>query len=70
MEKVVQCECGFEARAEDETELVVQVQRHASESHGMALSAEHALLVVFRAQLDETVRFAGEAGDDISRKGI
>lgn len=50
---VLHCDCGFEARAAGEDELVAQVQRHASEAHGMALSHDEALLLAFRAELDE-----------------
>jgi hypothetical protein len=53
VERVLQCDCGFEARADDEGELIAQVQRHAVEAHGMALSTEQALLLAFRAQLGE-----------------
>jgi predicted small metal-binding protein len=48
---VVTCECGFEARAADEEELVAEVRRHAAETHRMPLSHEEALLLVFRAEL-------------------
>jgi hypothetical protein len=54
VERVLQCDCGFEARAENEGDLIAQVQRHAVEAHGMALSPEQALLLAFRAQLGET----------------
>ena len=53
MEKVVQCDCGFEARAEHEDGLVAQVQRHAAEVHGMALSLEEALLLAFHAEMGD-----------------
>ena len=53
MKKALRCDCGFEARAEDERDLVAQVQRHAVEAHGMALSAEEALLLAFRAELGD-----------------
>jgi hypothetical protein len=52
VDKVLQCDCGFEARAEDEAGLVEQVQRHAWESYGMALSRQEALLLAARARLD------------------
>jgi hypothetical protein len=52
VDKVIHCHCGFEARAEHEDELVAEVQRHASEAHGMALSQDEALLLAFRAELD------------------
>jgi len=45
VERVLTCDCGFEARAEDEEGLVEQVMRHAREAHGMALSHDEALAV-------------------------
>jgi Protein of unknown function (DUF1059) len=54
VDKVLQCECGFEARAADEDGLVAEIQRHAREAHGMALSRDEALLVAFRSELDAT----------------
>jgi Protein of unknown function (DUF1059) len=51
VDKVLQCECGFEARAADEDGLVEAVRRHAWEAHQMALSREEALLLAFRAEL-------------------
>jgi hypothetical protein len=53
VEKVIQCDCGFEARAGHEDGLVAQVRRHAAEAHGMALSLEDALLVAFHAELGD-----------------
>jgi Protein of unknown function (DUF1059) len=53
MDKVLHCDCGFEARAEDEDGLVAEVRRHAQEAHGMALSHDEALLLAFRAELNE-----------------
>jgi hypothetical protein len=55
MDKVLHCDCGFEARAEDEDGLVSEVRRHAREAHGMALSHEEALLLAFRAELNGEV---------------
>ncbi len=54
MEKVLRCDCGFEARAEDEDGLGAEVRRHAWEAHGMALTPHQALLLAFRAELDAT----------------
>jgi Protein of unknown function (DUF1059) len=51
VDKVLHCDCGFEARGAHERELVAEVQRHAREAHGMALSHEEALLLAFRAEL-------------------
>ena len=50
---MLHCDCGFDARAEGEDGLVAEVQRHAREAHGMTLSREEALLLTFRAGLDE-----------------
>jgi hypothetical protein len=55
MDKVLHCDCGFEARAEDEERLVAEVQRHAREAHGMALSHDEALLLAFHAELNGEV---------------
>lgn len=46
---VLECECGFEASAEDEDELVVEIRRHAREEHGMTLSLGEALQLASRA---------------------
>ena len=43
VDKVLVCECGFEARAEDDEALIEQVRRHAAEAHGMTLSYDQAL---------------------------
>jgi Protein of unknown function (DUF1059) len=53
VDKVLHCNCGFEARADDEEALVAEVRRHAREAHGMALTTGEALLLAFRAELDE-----------------
>jgi Protein of unknown function (DUF1059) len=53
VDKVLHCDCGFEARATHEDELVAEVQRHAREAHGMALTHHEALLLTFRAELNE-----------------
>jgi hypothetical protein len=53
VDKVLHCHCGFEARAEHEDGLVAEVQRHAWDAHGMVLSSDEALLIAFRAELDE-----------------
>lgn len=54
MDTVLHCDCGFEARGEREDELVAEIRRHAWLAHGMALSDEEALLLAFRAELDNT----------------
>jgi Protein of unknown function (DUF1059) len=50
VDKVLRCDCGYEARAADEEALVAAVQHHAREAHGMALSHDEALLLAFRAE--------------------
>jgi hypothetical protein len=70
VDKVLHCDCGFEARAAHEDGLVAQVKRHAWEAHGMALSHDEALLLVFRAELDEKAlsrTLVREAARDPSR---
>jgi hypothetical protein len=62
VDKVLHCDCGFEARAQHEDGLVAEVQRHAREAHGMALSHDEALLLAFRAEPD------ANAPPTISRK--
>jgi hypothetical protein len=54
VERVLQCDCGFEVRSEHEQELVAEVQRHAWEAHRMALSHDEALLLAFRVELGGT----------------
>ena len=46
---VLECECGFEASAEDEEGLVAEIRRHAREEHGMSLSPGEARLMASRA---------------------
>ena len=36
----LECDCGYVASGADDDELVAAVQAHASEVHGMTLSAE------------------------------
>jgi predicted small metal-binding protein len=43
VEKVLVCDCGFEARASDDEALIEQIRRHAAEAHGMTLSHDQAL---------------------------
>jgi len=48
MENVLRCDCGFEVRADNESELIARVQRHALEVHGMEFSPEDVLRVAVR----------------------
>jgi hypothetical protein len=52
VDKALQCDCGFEARADDEDGLAEAVRRHAWGAHQMALLREAALLLAFRAELN------------------
>jgi hypothetical protein len=73
MEKVLQCDCGFEAHAEHEDGLVTEVRRHAWEAHGMALSPDQALLLASRAEraaMAPSRNSASEAVHDPSHDGI
>jgi predicted small metal-binding protein len=51
---VLHCDCGFAASATDEDELVAEVQRHAWDAHGMALSRQEVLVLALRAELGES----------------
>jgi predicted small metal-binding protein len=51
-DQALRCECGYEVRASDEAALVDEVRRHASETHGISFSAEEALAVLLRLELD------------------
>jgi Protein of unknown function (DUF1059) len=53
VDKLLQCECGFEARGADETELAAEIERHARDAHGMTLTPDEALLLTFRADLGQ-----------------
>lgn len=51
MDKTLTCDCGFPARAPDDVGLATEVRRHAWEAHGMLLSHNEALLLLFHAEL-------------------
>jgi hypothetical protein len=73
LERGLQCDCGFEARAEHEDGLVAEVRRHAREAYGMALSHNEALLLAFRAELDATAperKSASQRAEDPSPNPI
>ena len=50
-DKALRCDCGYEVQASDETARVHEVQRHASEAHGIDLPDDVALDLVQRARL-------------------
>ena len=45
-DQALRCECGYEVQASDEAARVDEVRRHASEAHGVDLSADVALDIV------------------------
>lgn len=49
--KTLTCHCGFIAQARDDVELATEVRHHAWEAHGMPLSNDEALLLLFHAEL-------------------
>jgi hypothetical protein len=51
VDKTLTCDCGFIALAPDDVGLVTEVRRHAWEVHGMPLSHDEALLLLFHAEL-------------------
>jgi len=51
VDKTLTCDCGFIARAPDDVGLATEVERHGREAHGMPLSHDEALLLVFHAEL-------------------
>jgi hypothetical protein len=53
---VLECDCGFEASAEDEDGLVAEIRRHAREEHGMTLSSRQARVIASRAVTMEKPR--------------
>lgn len=62
-DKVLRCDCGYEAAAPDEGALVEDIRRHALEAHGISFSVEEALLVLLRSELD----LAGDSIDTDTR---
>jgi predicted small metal-binding protein len=60
VERVLRCDCGFEARAADDDELAVEVRRHAREEHGMRLSRAQAQELVVRAVIPRRTATRGK----------
>jgi len=51
VDKTLTCDCGFIAQAPDGVGLAAEVRRHAWESHGMPLSHDEALVLLFHVEL-------------------
>ena len=56
MDKTLTCDCGFVAQARDDVGLVTEVRRHAWEVHGMPLSHDEALLLLFHCRAGRSDR--------------
>jgi hypothetical protein len=52
--KAPRCDCGYQLKARSEEEQVAEIRRHALEAHGFAFSAEEALLVLLRSELESS----------------
>ena len=50
-DKALRCDCGYEVQESDEAACVHEVQKHASEAHGIDLPEDVALDLVQRARL-------------------
>jgi hypothetical protein len=51
VDNTLTCDCGFIAQARDGVGLATEVRRHAWEAHGMLLSHNEALVLLFHAEL-------------------
>jgi hypothetical protein len=63
--KAPRCDCGYHLDARAEEEQVAEIRRHALEAHGIAFSAEEALLVLLRSELESS----GESLLDTAKEG-
>ena len=61
MSETLRCECGFQARPDDEGGLVTEVRRHAWQAHRMPLTPADALQLIRRASAEnrQTARPGG-----------
>jgi hypothetical protein len=50
--KDLRCDCGYRLRERTEELQVAEVRRHASAAHGISFSAEEALAVLLRFELE------------------
>jgi predicted small metal-binding protein len=51
VDKTLSCDCGFIAQGPDDVGLATVVRRHAWEAHGMPLSQDDVLLLLFHVEL-------------------
>jgi hypothetical protein len=54
-DKLIRCDCGYRLAARTEQRQASEVRRHAWEAHGISFSAEEALAVLLRLELDVDV---------------
>jgi hypothetical protein len=47
----IRCDCGYEARADNEDDLLTAIQKHALEAHGIEFTRRGAMLVLLRSEL-------------------
>ena len=52
--KAPRCDCGYRLKARAEEEQVAEIRRHALEAHGIDFSAEEALRVLLRSELESS----------------
>jgi Protein of unknown function (DUF1059) len=50
--KDLRCDCGYRLRERTEELQVAEVRRHASKAHGISFSAEEALAVLLRLEIE------------------
>jgi len=50
--KDLRCDCGYRLREQTEELQVAEVRRHASDAHGISFSADEALAVLLRLELE------------------
>ena len=62
MDKTLTCDCGFIARAPDDVGLATEVRGHAWDVHGMPLSHDEALLLLFHDSSHRTYEAASTSG--------
>ncbi len=67
-DKIIRCDCGYRLRARTEQRQVAEVRRHAWEAHGIPFSAEEALAVLLRTELDDGMPADLAVGEDTTRR--
>lgn len=63
--KAPRCDCGYRLMAQAEEEQVAEIRQHALEAHGIAFSAEEALIVLLRSELESS----GESLPNTAKEG-